>query len=206
MSVTTLDPKTALIVIDLQNGLVQMPTVHPIDEIIKKTPPRWPRRSGGAACRWSWSMWMACRPAGLSRSATWAGMPAGWTDLVPALNRQPQDHTVTKRNWGAFTNTDLEAYLKNLGVTQIVLAGVATSIGVESTARHARELGLKRHACHRCHDRPERRGSRQQPQPEFSRASAKPARPRRLLRFWRAHAHEERMRPLCRRLPMKLTA
>ena len=71
-----------------------------------------------------------------------AGMPAGWTELVPALNRQPQDHTVTKRNWGAFTNTGLEAYLKNKSVTQVVLAGVATSLGVESTARHARELGF----------------------------------------------------------------
>jgi nicotinamidase-related amidase len=43
---------------------------------------------------------------------------------------------------GAFTNTDLEARLKGLGVTQVVLAGVATSIGVESTARHAYELGF----------------------------------------------------------------
>jgi nicotinamidase-related amidase len=68
--------------------------------------------------------------------------PAGWTDLVPELNRQPQDHLVTKRTWGAFTNTDLEAHLKTLGVTQVVIAGVSTSAGVESTARHAYELGF----------------------------------------------------------------
>jgi nicotinamidase-related amidase len=49
---------------------------------------------------------------------------------------------VTKKTWGAFTNTNLHAHLKGLGVTQIVLAGVATSIGVESTARHAHELGF----------------------------------------------------------------
>ena len=49
---------------------------------------------------------------------------------------------MTKRTWGAFTNTDLEAHLKSRGVTQVVIAGVATSIGVESTARHARELGF----------------------------------------------------------------
>jgi len=48
----------------------------------------------------------------------------------------------TKRTWGAFTNTDLEAHLKELKVTQVVIAGVATSIGVESTARHAYELAF----------------------------------------------------------------
>ena len=69
-------------------------------------------------------------------------LTAGWTDLVPELNRQPGDHIVTKRTWGAFTNTGLEQYLNNLGVTQVVIAGVATSAGVESTARHARELGF----------------------------------------------------------------
>jgi nicotinamidase-related amidase len=61
---------------------------------------------------------------------------------VPELNAQPSDHRVTKRTWGAFTNTDLEAYLREQGVTQVVLVGVATSIGVESTARYANELGF----------------------------------------------------------------
>jgi nicotinamidase-related amidase len=58
------------------------------------------------------------------------------------LNRQPQDHLVTKHTPGAFTNTGLEAHLKALGVTQVVVAGVATSNGVEVTARQAYELGF----------------------------------------------------------------
>jgi nicotinamidase-related amidase len=49
---------------------------------------------------------------------------------------------VTKRTRGAFTNPDLEDHLKALGVTQVVLAGIATSSGVESTARQAYELGF----------------------------------------------------------------
>ena len=68
--------------------------------------------------------------------------PAGWTDLVPELNQQPTDHRVTKRTWGAFTNTGLDNYLRDLAVTQVVIAGVSTSAGVESTARHAHELGF----------------------------------------------------------------
>jgi nicotinamidase-related amidase len=58
------------------------------------------------------------------------------------LNQQPSDHLVTKRTRGAFTGTDLEQYLKSEGVTQVVITGVATGSGVESTARHAHELGF----------------------------------------------------------------
>jgi nicotinamidase-related amidase len=68
--------------------------------------------------------------------------PAGWTDLVPELNQQSEDHTITKRTCGAFTNTGLDEHLRKLGVTQVVIAGIATSIGVESTARQAHELGF----------------------------------------------------------------
>jgi nicotinamidase-related amidase len=49
---------------------------------------------------------------------------------------------VSKRTWGAFTGTGLDDYLKFAGVTQVVVCGVATSIGVESTARQAHELGF----------------------------------------------------------------
>ena len=71
-----------------------------------------------------------------------APTPKDWADLVPELGAQPSDILVTKKTWGAFTNTDLEARLKALGVTQLVIIGVATSIGVESTARYAYELGF----------------------------------------------------------------
>ena len=59
----------------------------------------------------------------------------------PLYCRSPQDHWVTKRIWGAFTGTNLDVYLKSQGVTQIVIAGVATSMGVESTAHQAHEHG-----------------------------------------------------------------
>jgi nicotinamidase-related amidase len=68
--------------------------------------------------------------------------PEGFTDLLPELNRQPDDIVVTKQTWGAFPSTDLESQLKAKGVTQVVLAGVATGTGVEATARQAYELGF----------------------------------------------------------------
>ena len=62
--------------------------------------------------------------------------------MLPELNRQPGDIVVKKYTWGAFSNTDLESQLKAKGVTQVVLAGVATGTGVEATARQAYEHGF----------------------------------------------------------------
>ncbi len=141
MALTTLDPKTALIVIDLQKGVVALPTEQPTAEVIKRTsrlaeafrrhrlPVVLVHVVGGAPGR-----------ADQTRSIT--DRPSDWADIVPELNQQPSDHVVTKRTWGAFTDTDLEAYLMRLGVTQVVLAGISTSAGVESTARNAHELGF----------------------------------------------------------------
>jgi nicotinamidase-related amidase len=70
-----------------------------------------------------------------------SGRAPDWAELVPELNAQPSDHLVTKRTWGAFTNTGLHEYLQSQGVTQVVICGISTSIGVESTARFAFELG-----------------------------------------------------------------
>ena len=141
MPVTTLDPTTALIVVDLQAGLAGLPTVHPFDDIVasaakladafraKKLPVVLVNVAGGA-------------PGRTEQGAGGHVFPDGWTDLVPQLNQQPGDKTVTKLTWGAFHDTDLAAHLKQLGVTQVVVVGVATSIGVESTARQAYEHGL----------------------------------------------------------------
>ena len=49
---------------------------------------------------------------------------------------------MTKQTWGAFASTDLDARLKALGVTQVVITGVSTGTGVEATARQAYEQGF----------------------------------------------------------------
>jgi nicotinamidase-related amidase len=140
MTVTTIDPKIALVVIDLQQGIVALPTIHPTAEVVARA------STLAAAFRRHHQPVVlvnvdAPAPGRTERTISFP-RPAGWTELVTELNRQPQDHLVTKRSWGAFTNTDLEAHLKARGVTQVVVAGVATSAGVESTARHAHELGF----------------------------------------------------------------
>ena len=70
-----------------------------------------------------------------------SSFPADWTELVPELDRQPTDYLVTKQRVGAFIGTSLDENLRQRGVTQVFLTGVATSAGVESTARSAYDLG-----------------------------------------------------------------
>ncbi|TWG05445.1 nicotinamidase-related amidase [Streptomyces brevispora] len=140
MSATTLDPKTALVVVDLQKGITALPTVHPIADVIahattladafraKGLPVVLVRVTGGAP--------------GRTEAPARSGQPAAdWADIVPELGPREGDIVVTKQQWGAFYGTDLDLQLRRRGVTQVVVAGVATSIGVESTARSAYEYG-----------------------------------------------------------------
>ncbi|MER6723791.1 isochorismatase family protein [Streptomyces halstedii] len=138
MTATTLDPKTALIVVDLQKGIVGLPTVHPAADVVANAaaladafrarglPVVLVRVTGGAPGR---------TEAG--RAGSGGQPPADWADLAPELGRREDDIVVTKQRWGAFHGTDLDRQLRRLGVTQVVLAGIATSVGVESTARAA---------------------------------------------------------------------
>lgn len=141
MAVTTLDPKSALIVVDLQKGIISLPSLNDLDGVLKR------------ACALTETFRghglpvvlvnVAGSPPGRTEQPRGPReFPQGWTELIPELNRQPQDHVVTKYTPGAFTNTGLEAHLRALGVTQVVIVGVATSIGVELTARQAYELGF----------------------------------------------------------------
>ncbi|VVE89644.1 isochorismatase family protein [Pandoraea bronchicola] len=141
MTLTTLDPHTALIIVDLQKGILGSPFIHPIDGIVDRS------RALLDAFRERGLPVVLVNVAGVAPGRTERPrhnglFPAGWTDFIPELDRQPNDIVVTKRTWGAFANTDLEDRLKALGVTQVVITGVATGTGVEATARQAYEHGF----------------------------------------------------------------
>jgi nicotinamidase-related amidase len=140
MAISTLDPVTALVVIDLQKGIVGIPCAHPMAGVVAN----------------SVALLKAFRERGLPVAlVNVAGAPAGRTDakrppfspppdfveLLPELDRQPSDIVVTKYTRGAFHGTSLDMLLRRRGVTQIVLVGVATSSGVESTANAGYEHG-----------------------------------------------------------------
>jgi nicotinamidase-related amidase len=140
MALTKLDETCALIVIDLQKGLRGSPAVQPLNDIIERAA----RLASGFREREL--PVVLVNVAGAAPGRTDAGRPklptgSEWSELVPELKRESTDHVITKHRWGAFHGTTLDEDLRRRGVTQVVMAGIATSIGVESTARSAFDLG-----------------------------------------------------------------
>jgi nicotinamidase-related amidase len=147
--VIELDPKTtALVLIDLQKGLLG----HPLA-------PRSLADVTAASARIAERFRAAGAPVVLvnvafhktlgdalsskvdqSRPHPEGGYPPAFSEIVDGL-AHPDDIFVTKRNWGAFYGTDLDVQLRRRGIATIVLGGVATNMGVESTARQAHEHG-----------------------------------------------------------------
>jgi nicotinamidase-related amidase len=140
MPLTTLDPTAALIVIDLQKGIVAMPTVHPTAEIVDLSAQlaRAFREKGLPVVLVN----VTARAPGRTDTA-WprTSFPADWADLVPELDPQTGDILISKQCVGAFVRTPLQDQLQQRGVTQVFLTGVATSFGVEATARSAFDYG-----------------------------------------------------------------
>ncbi|MBG7700147.1 MULTISPECIES: isochorismatase family cysteine hydrolase [Streptomyces] len=141
MAVSAIDPKTALIVVDLQKGIVGLPLAHPAADVLARNAELLAefRRRGLPVVLVN----VAGGPAG--RNDLGASFPtptAEWTELVPELGATDGDHLVTKYSRSAFTKTGLNEWLRERGVTQVVVTGIATSSGVESTVRDAHEQGF----------------------------------------------------------------
>ena len=141
MPLTQLDANAALVVIDLQKGIAVAPTApmgpaEVVDRAAqlarafreKNLPVVFVNVTGGAPGRVDMP-----RPSG-ARGQDWA-------ELMAELHVEPSDATPSKQRWGAFIGTSLHEYLQQRNVTQIFLAGIATTIGVESTARSAFDYG-----------------------------------------------------------------
>ena len=143
------DPETtALVAIDLQHGIVALDTApHKSAEVVERTAriAKALRHRGGLAifvrvanaedgCD-------ALKPATDVVPPVLPPRPSYWSELVPKLGVKDGDVIVTKRQWGAFYGTDLDLHLRRRGIRTIILTGIATNIGVESTARDAYERG-----------------------------------------------------------------
>lgn len=149
MSLTTIDRRVALVLIDLQQGIVAGPVEpRPATDVLANcvTLADAFRANGSPVIlvRVTFDADGANAVPGrteVSLQQSQAPRPANWDVLVPEIASDPKDIHVTKRNWGAFYGTDLDLQLRRRGVTQIVLGGISTSVGVESTARSAHEHG-----------------------------------------------------------------
>ena len=153
--ITTIDKRTALVLIDLQKGVVRMDTVHPVINILLKVSmlvdvfraanlPIVIVHVNPMGAAWTKTrVEKSTLPQNpVMHTLARMVMPVmGFTDIVPEIKIQPQDILIEKKAWNAFFQTSLNKELKKREITQLVLAGISTSIGVEGTARAASELG-----------------------------------------------------------------
>jgi nicotinamidase-related amidase len=142
-----LDPSsTALVLIDLQNGILGMPLApHSGHEVLARSRDLAGRfRAAGAPVvlvHVAFAEDFADVPGqNVDQPMPQGRRPADWTALTDGL-AGPKDIIITKRQWGAFYGTELDLQLRRRGVKTIVLGGIATNFGVESTARQAWEYG-----------------------------------------------------------------
>src|SRR5882672_9247446 len=142
----TLEPKkTALVLIDVQKATLGFPlTPHSATDLVATTA-RLARhcRDQGALLVYvqvKFAQDFADRPQGQTDTPMMlptGGFPADWADYAPELAAIEPDFWIAKRQWSAFHGTELDLQLRRRGITHIVLGGIATNFGVESTARDA---------------------------------------------------------------------
>jgi nicotinamidase-related amidase len=140
MPLTQLDPVAALVVIDLQKGIAGMPVQpHSAADVIARS-----AQLAAAFRKKNLPVILVnveARAPGRTDASFNFNPPPDWAELVPELNRQPSDYTVTKHQIGAFFGTALERILRRAGVTQVFFTGIATTMGVEASARQAFDHG-----------------------------------------------------------------
>ncbi len=142
----SLDPQTtALVLIDLQRGIISRDTKPYTSRQVVEQAARLTRRFREAGAlvvlvHVAFAPDLSDRlnpPADSPTPAT--PLPKEWSDIVPELGSDPRDVIITKRNWGAFYGTELDLQLRRRHIRTLVLGGIATNMGVESTARDAYE-------------------------------------------------------------------
>jgi nicotinamidase-related amidase len=147
MAELQLDPKkTALVLIDLQNAIVGMnPVPHSADKVVENSVKLADAfRAKGAPVvyvRVDLNDFLKL-PVDQPHNRGDKPLPAAASEITPSAGFQHGDILVTKRHWGAFAGTDLEQQLKSRGIDTVVLTGISTNGGVESTARQGTGLGF----------------------------------------------------------------
>ncbi len=139
---------TALILVDLQNGIAGMPlTPHSFETVLDNANKLTAAlREKGATVIFIHVALTETLPLPVDipmRDPLAPPPPPIASELVAALNREPNDLVITKRQWGAFYGTELDQQLRRRGIKTILIGGVATNIGVESTARAAFDRGYE---------------------------------------------------------------
>jgi nicotinamidase-related amidase len=142
---------TALVVIDLQKGIASVGRTlapHSVEVVVQNA-----AKLAEAFRKNAMAVFLVhVMPSAADRLDVTTDDP-GWrptgprsvdaSDFLPEIGPKEGDLIITKKQWGAFYGTDLELQLRRRGMRTIVLCGISTNFGVESTARFAYEYGFQ---------------------------------------------------------------
>jgi len=144
-----LDPNsTALVLIDLQHGIVGRAVApHTASDVVAHAAQLAAalRAKGGVAVyvRVDVADTLQLPVDAPARDPNAPPPPPSASQIVPESGYQAGDLLITKRQWGAFYGTELDQQLRRRRIRTIILGGVATNFGVESTARAAFDRGYE---------------------------------------------------------------
>jgi len=142
--------RTALVVIDLQKGIVATPTQPRTVATVIGNAVRLAdafRKNGMSVFLVHVVASEADRLKPIVDLQPWSTSsqqrPKDWSDIVSELGPKENDVVIAKKQWGAFYGTELDLQLRRRGLNTIVLCGISTNVGVESTARFTYEYGYQ---------------------------------------------------------------
>ena len=140
--------KTGLVIIDLQNGIVSLPTApHDSKTVVSNA-----SKVANAFRENKMPVFLVhvahsdserLKPLADEPMPVHSPQPKDWAEFLPEIGPKEGDIIITKKQWGAFYGTELELQLRRRKIDTIVLCGISTNIGVESTARFAYEYGYQ---------------------------------------------------------------
>jgi nicotinamidase-related amidase len=141
--------RTALLLVDLQNFTLAMETVpHSTADVLANS------IRLAEACRRAGILVVLIRvghddnkmphPSPKTDSSFGGFRQAADAKEIPAgLGPKPGDVIVDKYNWGGFYGTNLDAHLRRRGIDTLIVGGLVTNIGVDTTMRQAQERGYE---------------------------------------------------------------
>lgn len=149
MATLEFDPESAaLVLIDLQNGIVGRALApHAASDVVARAA----QLAAALRAKRGAVVYVRVDVADVLRLPVDAPMrdpnapppPPSASQLVPDSGYQAGDLLITKRQWGAFYGTELDQQLRRRKIQTIILGGIATNFGVESTARAAFDRGYE---------------------------------------------------------------
>lgn len=142
--------KTALVLIDLQKGILSMETQPNSTDFVVENAVKMIKqfRKNDGFIAFVRVKFYDGRDALSPRLAEQPlpGKPRkDFSDFPTAFNVTDDDYIVNKRGFSAFFGTDLDLQLRRRGIENIILGGISTHIGVDTTARDAYQYGYEQY-------------------------------------------------------------